>query len=134
MVTKVLKVGIISRVDYVERTIAIAKGEYKPRADEPKVWFESLKSMAEILSNDNQELLRLIVERKPQSLSDLESLSGRNKSNLSRTLKTLERYGIVALERSETRLVPKVCATDFKVEFGMHFSHFTQKIAATVND
>jgi len=41
---KVVKVGIISREDYRERTIAIAKGEYSPRKDEPKIWFESLQS------------------------------------------------------------------------------------------
>lgn len=127
MATRTLRVGIISRADYMKRTIAIAKGEYTPKSDEPKVWFESLRSMAEVLSNENQELLRLIIERKPQSLSDLESISGRNKSNLSRTLKTLERYGIVGLEKVEKRVVPKVYATDFKVEFGMRYSHFMQR-------
>jgi len=42
---KILKIGIISRDDYKKRTIAIARGEYKPRKDEPKVWGKmSLKS------------------------------------------------------------------------------------------
>ena len=122
MVTKVMKVGIISRDDYVKRTIAIAKGEYKPRKDEPKIWFESLKSMSQILSSENQDLLKVIIEHKPRSLSELEKLSHRKKSNLSRTLKTLERYGIVELPKEEGRLVPKVKATDFKVEFGLHYS------------
>lgn len=84
---KTLKVGIMSRKQYRERTIAIAKGEYKPKANEPKVWFESIKSMAQVLSNENQELLRLIESEKPKSLKELEDLSGRAKSNLSRTLK-----------------------------------------------
>ena len=74
MNTKVMKVGIISKDDYVKRTIAIAKGEYKPRKDEPKIWFESLKSMSQILSSDNQNLLRLIIDHKPRSLSELEKL------------------------------------------------------------
>ena len=38
MANKVLKVGIISRDEYKKRTIAIAKGEYKPQRGEPKVW------------------------------------------------------------------------------------------------
>lgn len=122
MVTKVMKVGIISRDDYIKRTIAIAKGNYKPRKDEPKIWFESLKSMSQVLSSDNQDLLKLIIEHKPRSLSELEKLSHRKKSNLSRTLKTLERYGIVELPKEEGRLVPKVKATDFKVEFGLNYS------------
>lgn len=122
MVIKVMKIGIISRDDYAKRTIAIAKGKYKPRNDEPKIWFESLKSMSQVLSRENQDLLKMIIEHKPGSLSELEKLSHRKKSNLSRTLKTLERYGIVELPREEGKLVPKVKATDFKVEFGLHYS------------
>lgn len=122
MTTKVMKVGIISRDDYIKRTVAIAKGRYKPRKEEPKVWFESLKSMAQVLSSENQELLRAIIDHKPRSLTELERISHRKKSNLSRTLKTLARYGIVELTKEEGRLVPKVKATDFKVEFGLHYS------------
>ena len=132
MVTKVMKVGIISKEDYVKRTIAIANGKYKPRKDEPKIWFESLQSMSQILSSDNQDLLKIIIEHNPCSLSALEKLSHRNKSNLSRTLKNLERYGIVELSKIEGRLVPKVKATDFKVEFGLHYSKPIQNNEAAV--
>jgi predicted transcriptional regulator len=84
-----MKIGILSREDYQKRTIAIAKGEYKPRANEPKVWFESMESLGQVLSGQNQELLRLIRDNHPSSLTELETISGRKKSNLSRTLKTL---------------------------------------------
>ena len=57
----------------------------------------------------------MILEHKPKSLKELK---GRAKSNLSRTLKTLERYGIVELQKLDSALVPKVKATHFKVEFG----------------
>ncbi len=70
MTTHAIKLGILSREDYAKRTIAIAQGTYTPRRDEPKIWFDSLRSMAETLSNDNQALLRQIVEKKPQSLDD----------------------------------------------------------------
>jgi len=119
---KVVKVGIISCEDYRKRTIAIAKGEYTPGNDEPKIWFESLQSMSQVLGNDNQRLLKVILEKNPRSLAELEQLTGRKKANLSRTLKTLERYGVVALDKDKNRLIPKVRATDFKVEFGLHYS------------
>jgi len=119
---KIVKVGVISRDAYQKRTIAIAKGEYKPGKNEPKIWFESLRSMSQVLGNENQELLRIIIEKHPRSLAELEQLSGRKKANLSRTLKTLERYGIVDLTQEKNRLVPKVRATDFKVEFGLHYN------------
>jgi predicted transcriptional regulator len=125
MAIKVMKIGIISREHYVKRTIAIAKGQYKPRNDEPKIWFETLKSMSQILSNENQDLLKLIIDHKPRSLTELEKISHRKKSNLSRTLRTLERYGIVELPMSKGRLEPKVIATDFKVEFGLNYSQPT---------
>lgn len=122
MKTKIMKVGIISKEDYRKRTLAIANGDYKPKKNEPKIWFESLSSMAQVLSKDNQELLKLIIEHEPQSLTELERISAREKSNLSRTLKTLELYGIVELPKVRGKLIPKVKATDFEVQFGLHFS------------
>lgn len=124
MTTHAIKLGILSREDYAKRTIAIASGACKPGRDEPKIWFDSLRAMAETLSNDNQALLRLIVERQPQSLTELEQLSGRKKSNLSRTLKMLERYGIVSVVKEDHRLIPKVLATDFRLEFGINLGGF----------
>jgi predicted transcriptional regulator len=119
MKSKILYVGIMNKADYIKRTISIAKGEYKPKEDEPKVWFESIKSLAQVLSNENQELLKIIDDKHPRSLTELEMLSGRKKSNLSRTLKTLERYGIVQLHKEKNNLIPIVQATDFRVEFGI---------------
>lgn len=116
---KVLHIGIMPRKEYMARTIAIAKGEYVPKPNEPKIWFESTKSMAEVLSNDNRELLALIAKEKPESLKDLEVISGRKSSNLSRTLKTMERFGIVTLVKDKKQLKPIVNATDVRVEFGL---------------
>jgi predicted transcriptional regulator len=53
------------------RVLAIAKGEYKPGKNDPKVWFESLESLAQVLSDQNRALLKLINEKHPQSLSEL---------------------------------------------------------------
>ena len=114
-----IKVGIMPLKEYKQRIIAITKGEYRPSKEEPKIWFESLKSMAQILSYENQTLLKVILKEQPKSLGELEALTGRAKSNLSRTLKTLERYGIVELHKENNALVPTVKATHFQVEFGL---------------
>ncbi len=116
---KILKIGIISRDDYKKRTVAIARGEFKPKKDEPKVWFESVQSMAQVLSSENQKLLRIIKEQKPTSLKELALVSGRKLSNLSRTLNTMSRYGIVDLVKQERSVKPIVKVTNFKVEFGL---------------
>jgi predicted transcriptional regulator len=123
MAEKTLRVGIISREQYKARTIAIARGQYKPKRGEPKIWFESIKSMAQVLSSENQELLRIIIERKPENIHALEVATGRRSSNLSRTLKTLERYGIVELYRKDRFVKPVVKATDFHVTFGLNLGH-----------
>jgi predicted transcriptional regulator len=122
MTKKTIKIGIISRENYKNRTMAIARGQYKPKRGEPKIWFESVQSMAQVLSSENQELLRIIKKQKPESLKQLEAVSGRKRSNLSRTLKTMSRYGIVDLIKQDRTIKPVVKATDFKVEFGLNTS------------
>ena len=117
---KILRIGIMSYEDYKKRSLAIARGEYRPDSDEPKIWFESLQSMAQILSNENQLLLKTILERKPDSLKALEEATGRSTSNLSRTLKTMARYGIVKMEKVHRNVRPIVEATDFTVQFGLN--------------
>ena len=106
---KTLKIGI-ARYDRMKaRTMAIARGEHKPARGEPKVWFTSIESFAKVLSGRNRELLVLIAREKPDSLTALAELAGRNKSNLSRTLKTMSRYGLVELTEGERgTLVPRV--------------------------
>ncbi len=123
MSNSVLKIGIISKEDYIKRTVAIAKGQYKVREDEPKVWFESIKSVAQVLSSENQQLLKLIAKYQPHSLTELEKLSHRKKANLSRTLHTLAKYNIVELPKVNGAIAPVVKATDFQVEFGLNTNY-----------
>ena len=78
-----------------------------------------VQSMAQVLSSENQRLLRIIKEQKPASLKELPLVSGRKRSNLSRTLNTMSRYGIVDLVKQERSVKPIVKVTDFKVEFGL---------------
>lgn len=98
--TDILKVGIASAESMIARTMAIAKGELTPAADEPKVWFTSPESFAKVLSNRNRALLGVIAETHPESIQDLAAQTGRKASNLSRTLRTMERYGLVKLHRN----------------------------------
>ena len=100
-------------------TMAIARGQYKPKKAEPKIWFESIKSLAQILSRENQQLLQLIIDQEPDSIKELAKAAGRKSNNVSRTLKTLKRYGIVDLIPHKRTVKPVVLITDFTVEFGL---------------
>jgi predicted transcriptional regulator len=104
-----LKVGIASYDDMKARTMAVARGELRIAPDEPKVWFTSTESFAKVLSAGNRELLRVIMDEAPASLDELARITGKAKSNLSRTLKTMAGYGLIRLERGERgRIAPKV--------------------------
>ena len=105
---KTLKIGIAGYDRMKARTIAIARGEDEPARGEPTVWFASIESFAKALSQRNRELLAMIGREKPSSVTELAELSGRSKSNLSRTLKTMSRYGLVELKEGERgALVPR---------------------------
>ena len=106
---KTLQIGIASYEQMKARTLAIARGESKPARGAPAVWFPSVESFAKVLSERNQELLALIAREHPGSLTELARLAGREKSNLSRTLKTLARYGLVELETGlRGKRIPRV--------------------------
>ena len=106
---KTLKIGIADYDRMKARTMAIARGEHKPAPGEPTVWFTSIESFAKVLSQRNRELLEMIGRERPGSVTELAAVSGRSKSNLSRTLKTMSRYGLVELKEGKRgTLVPRV--------------------------
>lgn len=118
--TSILRVGIAPYEEIKKRTQAIARGEYKPSFQDPKVWFSSIESLAQVLSSKNKLLLEIIANEKPNSMTELAELSGRQKSNLSRTLKTLERYGIVKLEHIKgNKVKARVAFNHFEVGFDL---------------
>lgn len=104
-----LRVGIGDPEKMKARTIRIARGEEKPKSGEPNVWFASTTSFAKFMSASNCEMLRIIHEQQPASLEELAQMTGRAKSNLSRTLKAMVGYGLVRMEKGQgLRLVPKL--------------------------
>ena len=115
---KKIAFGIMTQEKIRERMLAIAKGEYKPKPSEPKIWFTSMKSLAEVLSDDNRALLKTIRDLQPESISGLAVITGRKPGNLSRTLKTMSHYGIVEMRRENRHVRPIVMATEFQILAG----------------
>ena len=112
---KTIVIGIMPQEKIRERVLAIARGDYKPKATEPKIWFTSMRSLAEVLSDDNRALLKVIQEAKPQSISSLADITGRKPGNLSRTLKTMSNFGFVEMKRENKHVRPIVKGTDFRI-------------------
>ena len=115
-----LRVGIASYEAMKARTMAIAKGELKPKPDAPKIWLTSPERFAKLLSNRNRALLAQIAATRPTSLQELAASTGRTPGNLSRTLKTMERYGLVQLHKGERgRLRPEVPYREVRLEMSL---------------
>lgn len=112
---KAIVIGIMPQEKIRARMLAIARGEYKPKPGDPKIWFTSMKSLAEVLSDENRALLKVIMETKPESISELAEATGRKPGNLSRTLKTMSNYGIVEMKREKRRVRPVAKATEFRI-------------------
>ncbi len=118
---KTLRVGIASYEEMKARTMAVARGKLRITRNEPKVWFRSTESFAKVLSAGNRDLLRVIAEQEPGSLDELARITGKAKSNLSRTLKTMAGYGLVRLDRGERgRITPRV--THDRIELDLELS------------
>lgn len=112
---KRIQIGIMPQDKIRERMLAIARGEFKPKASDPKIWFTSMKSLAEVLSDENRALLKVIQISQPESISGLAELTGRKQSNLSRTLKTMSSYGLVEMVRENRHVRPIAKATEFEI-------------------
>jgi predicted transcriptional regulator len=95
--------------------LAIVEGAYKPQPGEPKIWFASMKSLAEVLSDDNRELLRVIADTKPESISALVKVTGQDSTNVTRALKRMSSFGIVELQRGRNHLRPVAKAVEFRI-------------------
>ena len=75
-----------------------------------------------LISGRNVELLRLIKERKPQSLAELSRISGRPTASLTRTLQRLSALGIVRMEcRKGREKVPVVACDRLRFDLPLTF-------------
>jgi predicted transcriptional regulator len=112
---KVIRLGVASQQQMRQRVLMIAKGQLQVHPRDPKIWFTSMRSLAQVLSDENRALLNVIRESKPISISDLAELTGRKQGNLSRTLKTMANYGIVKMQKHARALRPIVCADRYEI-------------------
>lgn len=67
------------------------------------------------LSNENRALLDVIRTSRPASISELADITGRKQGNLSRTLKTMSRYGLVKMEKNDRSVRPMAQAKRYQI-------------------
>ncbi|STX44771.1 Predicted transcriptional regulator [Legionella donaldsonii] len=116
---KVIQVGVMPREKFQRRALEIASGRYIPKRNEPKIWFSSIKSLCEVLSENNMRLLKIINEQKPESIKELAEIVNRAPSNLSRTLNTMARYGIIEFKKSGKNSKPIAKSLNFNIQYSV---------------
>ena len=76
---------------------------------EPQVWFTLDRILRQGPVGREPRAPPVIAEKVPGSLDELARITGKAKSNLSRTLRTMEGYGLVHLDRGDHgRITPKL--------------------------
>jgi predicted transcriptional regulator len=95
---------------------AVARGEKPAPADAARPSFESVDALVRLLTPENRTLLKTIRDARPQSIAELERLTGRKGPNLLRTLGKLAAIGLIQLHEKNRRTVPTVLVGKLLVE------------------
>lgn len=64
-----LNVGIASYEEMKSWTLDVAAGRVKPDPDGPKLWFTTIKAVANLLTDENLRLLKIIAEQHELALA-----------------------------------------------------------------
>ena len=97
-------------------TMAVARGEKPAPKDAALPSFNSIDALLRLLTPENRQLLAVIRDREPQSISELSSMTGRAQPNLTRTLAKLEAVGFVKMRVVARRKVPTAAVHTLRVE------------------
>lgn len=106
MRVKKLRIGIkdMDRFldDFVKTAEAIERGENVKSSR--GIYFTSLEAFRKVLTVQRMRLLRLIREKRPDSLHQLARLSGRNIKNVSEDVKHLAQVGLIDVKDSGKKI------------------------------
>jgi len=99
-----------------EEMKAVARGERPAPRDAGKPSFNSVEAVVRLLTPDNRRLLAFIRDRKPRSVAELVTITGRAQPNLTRTLAKLEAAGFIRMKTVGRRKAPSVAVKRIVVE------------------
>jgi predicted transcriptional regulator len=97
---------IKSHKEIREEMKAVARGEKPAPADAAQPSFESAEVLLRLLTPENRDLLKIIRDKRPQSVADLARLTHRAGPNLLRTLAKLEAIGLIEMQSAGKRKIP----------------------------
>lgn len=107
---------IVSHSQLRDEMMAVARGQQPAGRDAGGQSFESVEALMRLLTPENRALLAIIRDRKPKSIAELATLSGRAAPNLTRTLAKMEAAGFVRMDDDHRRKVPTAIVHKLTVE------------------
>jgi len=110
-----MKPKIRSMASLEKEMRAVAQGKRKAPRDAAQPSFESVEALLRLLTKENRTLLATIKTKKPESIAELSTLSGRDAPNLTRTLAKMVAAGLVQLVEVDRRKRPVVIAKEVRV-------------------
>lgn len=103
--------------DVIAEMKAVARGDRPAPRGARGTSYDTIDAYTRLLTRDNRTLLRLIRDKRPQSVAELVRLSGRAQPNVTRTLKKLSDAGLVGLvRRGKVHKAPVVKVRAIRVE------------------
>jgi len=113
---KAILIGILSAEKIRERILAMAAGTVQRLANEPKIWFTSIQSLADTLCDERRAMRREVLQAMtPTTLSALAELVGREPADVPVAIQSIQKgYGIVPVEclQDEIQLVALTTEVD----------------------
>ncbi|MBI3304228.1 MAG: MarR family transcriptional regulator [Deltaproteobacteria bacterium] len=88
-----------ARREALEIARRIDRGERDPRWAQEVLTFHDIDSLRSVLTNERLELLRLIHQKRPGSLTELATLSGRDLEQVSEDVRRLALLGFIEVEK-----------------------------------
>jgi len=111
---------------------AVARGERPASPDAGQPTFESVEALLHLLTPLNRQLLAIIRDRKPQSVTELAELTGRAQPNLTRTLAKLEGAGFITMKSVGRRKAPRVAVKKIVVEIDPYSDRDQMRVAGVL--
>jgi predicted transcriptional regulator len=114
------RIGIATPAQMKARLLAGARGKPVVRRGDPKIWATSIDTILRLLSPENRQLLAIIRNDKPESVSALVEKTNRDQGNVSRAIGRLERFGLVRLVPTRGRQKrPEVTIDKLRIELDL---------------
>lgn len=112
---KILTIGIATAADRRARFLSIASGTLRAEPNDPKTWFPSVAELADVLSDENLALLKIIRERQPASLAELARAVGKPQSEVTRSVRAMSQFRSVNLIKHGRTVVPETAVSCIKL-------------------